>query len=135
MKKEWMDLLVKSFDEQLTTQESTILAEALAQSAELRAEKVALLKMRDLFANFSVEGDEQFVNNVMEAITSVEIIAKRKIIHYLSQIYPKAIAACLFILMSFITYIYLSTGNLDTETLIGINELSPDEAYSFLMEE
>jgi len=93
MKKEWMDLLMKSFEEVLTE----------AEAKEL-------------------------------AIEQETIVAKQKITYYLAAIYPKAVAACLVILMGFIAYLYLSEGNLDTEILVGIADLSPDEAYSFLEE-
>ena len=135
MKKEWVDLLIKSFDDQLTDAEAGELAQALAQSPELQKEQADLLKMRQLIGNFSIKKNELFVDNIMDAIERETIVAKQRITYYLSAIYPKAVAACLVILMGFVTYLYLSEGNLDTETLVGITDLSPDEAYSFLAEE
>jgi len=135
MKKEWQDLLLKSFDLELSEEETKQLADALKASPELQKEQADLLKMRRLFIDFKVEKEDQFVTNIMEAIGREEIVAKRPIIHHLSVIYSKSIAACVLILMSFMLYIYLSEGNFETAALVGITDLSPDEAYSFLIEE
>lgn len=135
MKKEWQDLLLKSFEETLSQVEAKQLANALKTSPELQKEKADLLKIRRLFSNFSIEEDDQFVSKIMEGIGRKELVAKRQIMHHLSIIYSRAVAACILILMSFIIYIYLSEGNFETETLVGITDLSPDEAYSFLIEE
>jgi len=71
----------------------------------------------------------------MEAIEEKEIMAKRQIGHYLSKIFPISIAACVLILMSFLAHIYISEESFDRESIVGVNELSPDDAYSYLMEE
>jgi len=134
MKKEWMDLLMKSFEEVLTEAEAKELAEALAQSDKLQKEQAELLKTRQLVGSFSIGKNDLFVDNIMDTIEQETIVAKQKITYYLAAIYPKAVAACLVILMGFIAYLYLSEGNLDTEILVGIADLSPDEAYSFLEE-
>lgn len=135
MKKEWINLLHRSFEEDLSKEEAAQLTAVLAEFPELQQEQADLIATRNLFAAFSIAKDESFVVNVMEAIEEKEIVAKRQIGHYLSKIFPIAVAACLLIFMSFVAHIYISEGNLDSETLVGINELSPDEAYSYLMEE
>lgn len=135
MKKEWINLLHRSFEDDLSKEETTRLTNALKESAELRKEQTALIATRNLFTSFSVTKDEAFVAAIMNTIEQENIVAKRQIGHYLSQIFPIAIAACLLIFTSFMVSIYISEGNLDSETLVGINDLSPDEAYTYLMEE
>lgn len=135
MKKEWLNLLHRSFEEELSKEESIELTTALKESAELRIEQSELTATRNLFASFSLKKDDNFVANIMEAIEEKEIVAKRKIGHYLSKVFPISIAACILILMSFVTHIYISEGSFDTESIVGVNDLSPDDAYAYLMEE
>jgi anti-sigma factor RsiW len=135
MKKEWTNLLIKSFDQELSAIEKKELEQALANSAALRAEKEALLNTRQLFASFSPKADNDFATKVLNRIEKKKPVIKKNLTFYLSHIYPKAVAACILILFSFIAFIYLSEGSLDSDALIGINDLSPDEAYSFLTDE
>lgn len=135
MKKEWINLMHRSFEAELSKEETIQLEKALRESAELRIAQADLIATRNLFTSFSVKKDDNFVEKIMEAIEEKEIVAKRQIGHYLSKILPISIAACVLILMSFVAHIYIAEGNLDMETLVGINELSPDEAYAYLMEE
>lgn len=135
MKKEWIKLLHRSFEEDLSEKETIQLAEALKKSPELRQEQEELVATRNLFASFSLAADSDFVLGVMNAIEEEEIVAKRQIGHYLSQVFPMAVAVCILILMSFVVHIYITEGSFDSEAIVGINDLSPDEAYSFLTEE
>lgn len=135
MKKEWINLLHRSFEEKLSKAETMQLTTALKESAELRLEQAELTATRNLFASFSVKKDDDFVADIMETIEEREIVAKRQIGHYLSKIFPISIAACALIMMSFVAHIYISEGSFDSESIVGINELSPDDAYSYLMEE
>jgi len=134
MKKEWIKLLHRSFEEELSKEEARQLTAALQASPELRQEQAELTAMRNLFTSFSVAREEDFVVDVMKEIEE-GIIAKRKIGHYLSKIFPISIAACVLILMSFIAHIYVSEEHFDSESIVGVNDLSPDDAYSYLLEE
>lgn len=135
MKKEWINLLHRSFEEELSKAETIQLETALKESEALRLEQAELRATRNLFAAFSVEKDDNFVAAVMEAVEEKELVAKRQIEHHLSKIFPVAIAACVLILMSFVTHIYISEGNFESDSIVGVSDLSPDDAYSYLLDE
>ncbi len=135
MKKEWINLLHRSFEEELSKAETIQLETALKESEELRLEQAELRATRNLFATFSVEKDDNFVAAIMAAVEKEELVAKRQIAHYLSRIFPISIAACVFILMSFVGHIYISEGNFESESIVGVSDLAPEDAYSYLLDE
>ncbi len=135
MEKEWRNLLIRSLEEPLSMEESNRLKNALQKSPELRKEQEELQALRQLLASFSVAKSDAFVDKTMQIIQQKRINGDEKINQFLIAIFPKAAAACVLLLATFMLYILFSEGSLDTETLVGLNDLTPEEAYSFLIDE
>ncbi|MBI3135552.1 MAG: hypothetical protein HYZ14_12820 [Bacteroidetes bacterium] len=114
------DLLVRSFDQDLTPDEQAELDNALQNSEELRLEKEQLLSLRSLISNTSISPGQNFSSEVMDRIAennfSTGTISLFKKIAY-------AGAASIIILLG--SHL-LSGGSLSLESFLGIESVSAD---------
>lgn len=129
MNEKIIQLLLHSLDHELTEAEQLELGAALEASAELRAEQKALLEMRAALTNFSVEADPAFVDDLMQQLPSEKTVY---ISGSIRKLFPKVAAACVLVLLLSVLSIYFTEGNLSVEAIVGIQDLSPEDAYSYL---
>lgn len=129
MNKEELDLLIYSFDFELTSDEALQLEKALAASATLRMEKERLLKARQMVSGFKMDADDNFVNRVM---TQVKEVAEPVFSKMVVQLFPKLAAACMLLFFLTLLGIYMTEGSLSTEAIIGIEDISVEEALSLI---
>ena len=126
MKKETInELLLRSFDQELSAGEKARLDAALAGSEELRLEKQRLEKVRYLLGSLQAEPQRGFANSVMARLKASTAEAT------LLSLLPRA-AACLIILLLALAGIYLAEGSLSTDAIIGVANLAPEDAYTYL---
>lgn len=120
-------LLIKSLDFELSADEQAQLETGLSASDELRQEKAQLLAMRQLIGSIEPNPNPTFAQNVI-----AKIQAKRKAGFSASviQLLPRVAAACIVLLLISLFSIYLSEGTLSVDAIVGVQELSIDEAYS-----
>lgn len=130
MDEKMIELLLYSLDNELTKAEQEQLDTALANSAALRAERDALLEMRNALANFSVDEDATFTDDLMQRIQ----IEKRNvpIQSNIRKLFPRVAAACILLVLLSVVAIYMTEGNLSIEAIVGVQDLSPEDAYSYL---
>ncbi|MCO6478187.1 MAG: hypothetical protein J5I94_16265 [Phaeodactylibacter sp.] len=127
MKKEKIqELLLRSFEEELSGEESSRLEAALEASAELRREKQQVEKLRQMLSALQAGPDESFVDVVMEKVNTSPVEAT------LLSLLPRAAAACLIIILLTLIGIYLAEGSLTTDAIIGVSNLAPEDAYTYL---
>ena len=127
MKKEAIEeLLLRSLDEPLSAKEHSQLEAALKDSAELRREKEQLEKNRRLLSSLKPVPNSTFVNGVMARLNTSPVEAT------LLSMLPRAAAACLIILLITLIGIYMAEGSLSTDAIIGVNNLAPEDAYTYL---
>ena len=124
-------LLIESFDRQLSLDEQAFLNQALAQDAELRAEKQQLQAIRDELSQLQVAPKIGFADSVM---SKIETKQPGGFIYQMNRLFPQVIAASILIAMLSLFSIYWSTGSLDTDSLIGYQDLQPEEAVYVLGE-
>ena len=124
-----LNLLIRSLDDQLSDAEETQLEAALENSSDLRAEKQQLLELRVQMARLKVEADEAFTEEVMQALQKQKSNSFESVI---LNLFPKVAAACLVLLLASVLIIYFTEGNLSAEAIIGIQNLTPEDAYSYL---
>lgn len=120
------DLLIRSLDEPLDTAEAKDLAVALQLSSELREEKRQLLAMRELLKDMG----NIAAPNIADAV--IKEVQRPVLSRQLSHMLPKVAAACILLLLGGILGIYFSEGSLSAEAIIGVNELSPEDVYTYL---
>ena len=127
MKKETInELLLRSFDQELSAGEKARLDAALAGSEELCQEKQQLEKVRYLLGSLQAEPQRGFANSVMARLKASTAEAT------LLSLLPRAAAACLIILLLALAGIYLAEGSLSTDAIIGVANLAPEDAYTYL---
>ncbi|MEQ8702540.1 MAG: hypothetical protein RIC19_01410 [Phaeodactylibacter sp.] len=119
-------LLSRSFDEELGQAESKALEKALLQSRELREESARLRNLREAFRSFPKPSDEAFTEAVMRQIEQSDVY--RFPAYWLQW---AAAASAAIILIAGIS-IYWSAGSLTAEALVGVSELSPEDAVTLL---
>ncbi len=127
MKKETIqELLLRSFEQELSAEEQGRLDAALAGSEELRREQQQLKKVRHLLGSLQAAPNSGFVDSVMEELNTSPVEAT------LLSILPRAVAACLIVLLLTLIGIYIAEGSLSADAIIGVNNLAPEDAYSYL---
>lgn len=120
------EILLKSLDQTLSASEQALLDQALAKSDALQTAKVALINMRSLLAQKSIsETPDDFSQGILQGIQRPKVIQ-------LNSWMPQIAAACLILLCTALISIYTMEGTLSTEALLGIQDLSPEEAYTLL---
>lgn len=129
MNKEMLDLLIYSLDFELNTEEALRLEKALTASEELRLEKEQLLKARQFVQAFKLEADSTFVNKVMAQIKEAPVPVFTKAI---IQLFPKVAAACVLLFFITLIGIYVTEGSLSADAIIGIDDISVEEAFSLI---
>lgn len=125
MKTNIKDLLLYSLDNELTLTQQENLEKALAESTELQQEKEQLLQMRALVGGLRVRRDLDFPERVMNRLKQKE---KRGFFSDLVALSPKVAAACIVFMLATTIGIYMREGNLSPDVIIGIEELTPEDA-------
>lgn len=120
-----LELLLRSLDETLSSEETRQLTEALRQSDRLQQEKAALLKMRQELSDWQPAEDTGFSARVMQQIgKQVEEDLSAVIV----RLFPRVAAACVVVLFLALGGIYYTEGNLMVENIIGVNEMLTEDA-------
>lgn len=120
------DLLIYSLDNELTPAQQADLEKALAESEALRQEKEQLLQVRTLVAGLRVRRDLSFPERVMDRLHKKE---KRGFFSDLVALSPRVAAASILFVLAMTIGIYLREGSLSSDVIIGVEELTPEDAF------
>lgn len=123
------ELLYYSLDHELTAAQQQQLEQALEQSAELRTEQTQLLQMSQWLIQAQAPQNDLFSQKVLIAIEaqSVNTIGATII-----QLFPKVAAACAIVASTALLNIYWTEGTLSQEAIFGVQDLAPEDAYSYI---
>lgn len=124
------ELLMRSFDQELTPQEKEALEKALESSDELRQEKDDIEKMRKLISFSSPSFSDSFIENTMNKVKNEqdENPHLSQFINIFKRIAISGAAAIVALLIS----IYFIDGSLAADAIFGIADYSPEIAeFSF----
>ncbi len=128
--KDAKELLIYSLDNKLTDEEQKKLEAALKASAELRAERGQYLKMRKLISEMPIPDRIDFADEVMQKWAVQK--NKNNFGTAVVQLFPRVAAAAVLILFIAWTAVYFGGENMTANSLIGVEEISPDEANILL---
>ncbi|MEL6923436.1 MAG: hypothetical protein AAFO94_05250 [Bacteroidota bacterium] len=128
-------LLAYSLDNELSAEQQQILDKAFAKYPDLLKEREELLQLRQLLGRQRLSPNKQFVNTVLEGIATEHRPTEKSLSGSLVQLFPKVAAACVIVLLVSLLNLYLNGDGWSTEALLGLSELTPDDAYSILTEE
>ena len=124
-------LLTESFDRQLTPEEQSFLNQALARDPELKAAQIQLRQIREGLAQLQVSPKIGFADAVMSQVSKV---SSGGIVHQLARLLPRLTAAAVLVATFSLLSIYFTSDSLDTDSLIGYQDLQPEEA-AYVLEE
>ena len=120
------EILLKSFDTELTPEEQKLLDNALQRSEELRKEKQEIEQMRNLLSGQEASFKSGFEDRVMDRLET-QPTASPKAIEMVSIFKRVAITGMAAIIALLIT-IYFVDGTLNLDSLFGLTNYSPDGA-------
>jgi len=120
------EILLKSFDTELTPEEQKLLDNALQRSEELRKEKQEIEQMRNLLSGQEASFKSGFEDRVMDRLET-EPTASPKTIEMVNIFRRVAITGMAAIIALLIT-IYFVDGTLNLDSLFGLTNYSPDGA-------
>lgn len=116
-----IDLLYRAQDDALLPEEKQELALALKHSPKLRDERDKLQRLRSLLAGVPLDESNDFTNQVLAKIQE-RAVPQRWL--------QRVAAACLLLIAGAFLTLYLSEGSLSTDTLIGLEELQPEDVMA-----
>ncbi len=130
-----LELLIRSLDRELSAAEQQQLDQYLQTSEELRREKILLLKMRGGLAELKTSARSGFADRLIREL-SQEQRQEREQESYLfviiNSLLPKVAAACVIVVVLTVLATFLMEGSLSMEAFIGVQDLSPEDAYSLM---
>lgn len=111
--------------EELSKAESARLDAALADSEALRRERAELLRTRELLFQVRPPADPGFAGRVMQKLE--EQSGETALI---VRLFPRVAAACIAVLLALGLFIYFEAGGFSTDILVGLEDLSIEEAVA-----
>ncbi len=132
MKDKALNLLIKSFDQPLSGTEQNSLDRQLEISAWLREEKRRLEKLRAGIGALKKTPKAGFADQVLMALEEQQ--KQQDIQGVILQLFPQVAAACVAVLIVALLTTFFIEGSLSTEALVGVQDLSPEDAYTILAE-
>lgn len=119
-------LLYRSLDEALSFDEEKLLEQGLVAFPELMEERDQLQRLRAGLQSYTVSATSSgFSESVLQKVHKSKVIPLKS---WAVQI----TAACVILTLAFVLGLYFKEGSLSTEVLLGVQELSPEEAYTLL---
>ncbi len=134
---EKLELLYASFDRDLTPKEEQLLEEYLRDPA-VKAEEEALRKTRDMLGKSSWHFGEGFSARVMERLAEEqqkEGVVEMEVTHQYFSLFRRIAAVGVAAIVVLLLSIYLTSGSLNKETVLGMDNLSEDNLVSYLLYE
>ncbi len=129
------NLLVASFDRDLSDEEQAALNQGLETSEELRKEQVVLQQMREITAAHSPEFAPFFSGRVMHKIEALHQPTKEPVLaKWLTKMFPKVALSGVAVILLVLVSTYFVEGSFSLDTLLGISEVAAEDADYFLIE-
>ncbi len=130
-----LELLIRSLDEELTAAEQQQLGQYLKESEALRKEKALLLKMRAGLADMKATAHPGFADQLIRELSQEQQPDQEKesqLFVIINHLFPKVAAACVIVVVLTVLATFLMEGSLSLEAFIGVQDLSPEDAYTLI---
>ncbi|MEM6725243.1 MAG: hypothetical protein AAF598_14480 [Bacteroidota bacterium] len=126
-----IDLLHASYDRELTRKEAQFLEQALSNDPDLLREKQQLDQLRALLSTQQSSLQESVADAVIQELEAEKVALSNDLVRW----FPRVAAACLMIIFAMLVQIYVQNGTINSDSLMGIQELELYDAYSLTLEE
>jgi len=123
---ELLELLRQSLDRELSPSESIRLAQALEANEWLREELAALQTLRNSFMQLHPAPSPAFTASVLQRLSEEQQLLRPLIVRWRSV----AAAACIALLLG-LGLIYNASGSLESEAILGLEQMELDDVYAF----
>lgn len=123
--KDMKNLLLRSITEPLSEEEQKQLDAALAQSPALQKEQEQLKYTRNLVQDAAPPADPGFSKKVLQRLDK-----GRKEVALVVRLFPRVAAACVLVIFALSLFLYFEAGSLSTDVLVGLEDLSIEEAVA-----
>ena len=126
-----LELLIYSLDNSISKDEKARLDHALKTDKWLALQQQELLKLRNYLEN-NYKEEVPTVDYSDKILAQIKEEQLNKYSGWLVSIYPKVAVACgIFILFSLL-HLTFSTDNLTVDTLVGLEDIAPEDAYTYI---
>lgn len=123
---ELLELLRQSLDRELSPAENIRLAQALETKEWLRDELALLQALRNSLKQLHPAPSPSFTARVLQRLPEEQQLLRPLIVRWRSV----AAAACIALLLG-LGLIYNASGNLDSEAILGLEQMELDDVYAF----
>lgn len=123
---ELLELLRQSLDRELPASESIRLAQSLEANEWLREELALLQTLRNSLKQLHPAPSPSFTTKVLQRLPEEQQLLRPLIVRWRSV----AAAACIALLLG-LGLIYNASGNLESETILGLEQMELDDVYAF----
>ena len=125
-------LLYQYFSEGLTEKEESILAEGCRFFPELIVEKTELQALAAMIRKTRPHPSERFVQQVLERLPKQHKDQAENILLYIERLFTRVAWALGIAFFLALAFTLVREGSITTDTLVGIETLTPEEVISFL---
>lgn len=121
-------LLIRSLDSELAEEERTELTVALEASPKLRSEQEELLRLRQTLGDWQPATQRSVAAGVLDRIGRQKNNWEARIV----RLAPRVAAASLLLLLGTMLSLYFTNGQATDAILVGVQDLTPEDAYVLL---
>ena len=125
-------LMLKSLEEPLDSYEQILLEDALGSSAEMRKKYQDLKEVRQLLNTYELDSDSLWSEEEIIRFIPVQKAENQAKTFVLGRYWSRIAAACVIALVISMGSVYFQNGSIDADTLVGIDDIYADEAYTYL---
>lgn len=124
------EILYKSFDDELSSEEQSVLDKSLIEDPKFRQEKEEIIQLRSALSVNQKSFDPGFADRVTTRLNKEKsTLISHDFLRVFKSVAITGVAAIIALLIT----IYITDGTLNIDTIFGLSEYAPDEAYlSFL---
>ena len=126
------ELMLKSFEGQLSASEQIILDEAIGSSQAMHKKYEELKEVRQLMSSYELDDNHLWDDEEILHFIPGQQVQNQAKVFTLGRYWSRIAAACVFACVISMGTVYLQNGSIDADTLVGIDEIDADEAFTYL---
>ncbi len=127
-KQELHNLLLRSLDETLSAKEQNLLQQALANDEELQQLQTQYQQNEQALQQYEGDKIPYFAATVMRSINSQIANAENDLLAAIWKLFPRVALPALALTIALLVNVYVSEGALNVDTVMGIHDLTADDA-------